>query len=149
MPRPRRSYSPSTGSKPRTESTDCCGRWVRRDLLGQRRRGSLRSTFKHECYYRHSFATKAEVVAAVDNWTRYSNHRRRHSSIGMRSPIDYELSLKAAAQASEPRPPIRGNPKLTEDLVTSVVATGRANLTDAQWMRLVHLLPRLEKTEPI
>jgi putative transposase len=27
---------------------------------------SLWSTFKHEYYYRHVFATKAEVVAAVD-----------------------------------------------------------------------------------
>lgn len=61
---------------------------------------SLWSTFKHECYYRHSFATKSELIAAVDNWMAYYNHRRRHSSIGMRSPIDYELSLKTAAQAS-------------------------------------------------
>ncbi len=61
---------------------------------------SLWSTFKHEYYYRHSFATKVELVAAVDNWMRFYNHRRRHSSIGMRSPIDYELSLKTAAQAS-------------------------------------------------
>ena len=61
---------------------------------------SLWSTFKHECYYRHSFVTKAELVAAIDNWMWFYNHRRRHSSIGMRSPIDHEWSLKAAAQAS-------------------------------------------------
>ncbi|WP_328660740.1 IS3 family transposase [Nocardia salmonicida] len=61
---------------------------------------SLWSTFKHECYYRHSFAAKAALVAAVDNWMVFYNHRRRHSSIGMRSPIDYELPLKTAAQAS-------------------------------------------------
>lgn len=61
---------------------------------------SLWSTFKHECYYRHAYATRAELVAAVDNWIRFYNHRRRHSAIGMRSPIDYEQSLNAAPEAS-------------------------------------------------
>jgi transposase InsO family protein len=37
---------------------------------------SFWSTFKHEYYYRHTFATKAELVAAVDNWiSRYNNDR--------------------------------------------------------------------------
>ncbi|WP_431964958.1 IS3 family transposase [Nocardia sp. bgisy134] len=61
---------------------------------------SLWSTFKHECYYRHAYATKAELVAAVDNWMHFYNHRRRHSAIGMRSPIDYEQSLKTTPEAS-------------------------------------------------
>jgi transposase len=34
----------------------------------------------------------------------------------------------------------------TGDLVTSVAATGRADLTDAQWARLVPMLPRPKKT---
>ncbi|WP_373560078.1 integrase core domain-containing protein [Rhodococcus sp. ACPA1] len=46
---------------------------------------SLWSTFKHEYYYRHTFATKAELVAAVDKWMNFYNSRRRHSSIGMLS----------------------------------------------------------------
>jgi putative transposase len=61
---------------------------------------SLWSSFKHECYYRHAFATKLELIAAVDNWMRFYNHRRRHSAVGMLSPIDYEQTLKASTEAS-------------------------------------------------
>ena len=61
---------------------------------------SLWSTFKHEYYYRHVFATKAELIAAVDNWMYFYNHERGHSAIGMRSPINYEYTLKATPEAS-------------------------------------------------
>ena len=61
---------------------------------------SLWSTFKHEYYYRHVFATKAELVAAVDKWMHFYNNQRRHSVIGMLSPIAYEQSLNAAPQAA-------------------------------------------------
>jgi transposase InsO family protein len=58
---------------------------------------SFWSTFKHEEYYRHVYATKAELVSAVDNWIRFYNTVRRHSAIGMRSPDEYEKSLQAVA----------------------------------------------------
>ncbi|MFI9536812.1 IS3 family transposase [Nocardia fusca] len=61
---------------------------------------SLWSTFKHEHYYRHAYATKAELVAAVDKWMNWYNTQRRHSAIGMISPIAYEQSLSAAATAA-------------------------------------------------
>ena len=61
---------------------------------------SLWSTFKHEHYYRHPFATKPELVAAVDKWMHFYNTQRRHSVIGMLSPIAYEQSLDAATQAA-------------------------------------------------
>jgi putative transposase len=61
---------------------------------------SFWSTFKHEYYYRHTFATKAELVAAVDNWIDRYNNRRRHSAIGMLSPVCYEQSLTGAAKAA-------------------------------------------------
>ncbi len=61
---------------------------------------SLWSTFKHEFYYRHAIATKAELIAAVDNWMFFYNHERRHSSIGMRSPITYERTLSVTLEAS-------------------------------------------------
>lgn len=50
-------------------------------------------------YYRYVFATKTELVAAVDKWTNFYNGRRRHSAIGMLSLIAYEQSLDAATQA--------------------------------------------------
>ena len=56
--------------------------------------------FKHECFYRHAFATKLKLIAAVDNWMRFYNHSRRHSAIGMLSPIDYEQTIKASLEAS-------------------------------------------------
>lgn len=61
---------------------------------------SLWSTFKHEYYYRHVFATKAELVAAVDAWVHRYNARRRHSSIGQVSPIRFELASSMAASAA-------------------------------------------------
>ncbi|HKS47136.1 MAG TPA: IS3 family transposase [Amycolatopsis sp.] len=61
---------------------------------------SFWSTFKHEYYYRHTFATKAELVAAVDKWIGRYNNQRRHSAIGMLSPVCYEQSLTGAAKAA-------------------------------------------------
>lgn len=49
---------------------------------------SLWSNFRHEYYYRHTFATKAELVKAVNEWVRFYNHRRRHSSVGDLSPLN-------------------------------------------------------------
>jgi putative transposase len=61
---------------------------------------SLWSMFKDEYYYRQVFATKSELVAAVDKWMHFYNNQRRHSVVGMLSPIAYEHSLNAAAQAA-------------------------------------------------
>ena len=61
---------------------------------------SLWSTFKHEYYYRHAFAYATELVAAVDNWMNLYNTRRRHSTIGMLSPTNYEQSLTAPIMAA-------------------------------------------------
>jgi transposase InsO family protein len=61
---------------------------------------SFWSTFKHEYYYRHTFATKTELVAAVDKWIRWYNNSRRHSAVEMLSPIRYEQSLTGTAKAA-------------------------------------------------
>lgn len=61
---------------------------------------SLWSTFKHEYYYRHTFVSEAELIVAVDKWMTFYSNQRRHSVIGMLSPIAYEQSLNAAPQAA-------------------------------------------------
>ena len=61
---------------------------------------SLWSTFKHEYYYRHTFASKAELIAAVDRWVHRYNNDRRHSAIGQMSPVNYEVSSAAANNAA-------------------------------------------------
>ena len=61
---------------------------------------SFWSTFKHEYYYRHAFATRAELYLAIDTWMVYYNSRRRHSSVGQVSPIAFENSVEVQAMAA-------------------------------------------------
>ncbi|MBH5144749.1 hypothetical protein I3517_19300 [Rhodococcus erythropolis] len=46
------------------------------------------------------FVHAAELVAAVDYWMNFYNTRRRHSTIGILSPTDYEQSLTATSMAA-------------------------------------------------
>ncbi|MGH3193935.1 MAG: integrase core domain-containing protein [Streptosporangiaceae bacterium] len=39
------------------------------------------------------FATRTEARAAIAAWIEDYNHIRRHSALGMKSPVDYERSL--------------------------------------------------------
>lgn len=59
------------------------------------------STPKAEFYNRRGWHTKVEARLAVGAWIedRY-NRRRRHSSIGMQSPVRYEQSLTQTATAA-------------------------------------------------
>lgn len=61
---------------------------------------SLWSTVKHEYYKRHAFTTYANLTAGLDNYLRYYNHGRRHSSLGMISPIDFEITARINQQSS-------------------------------------------------
>ena len=45
------------------------------------------------------FATKAQARAKVAAWIEDYNTTRRHSSLGMRSPIVYERALAAGKAA--------------------------------------------------
>lgn len=59
------------------------------------------STLKTEYYNRHHWATRAQAKRAVGAWIedRY-NRRRRHSSIGMISPVRFEEEHPQTAQAA-------------------------------------------------
>ena len=54
---------------------------------------SWHSTLEFELRSLRSFATRAAARAAVAAWIEDYNHVRRHSALGMRSPVDYERSL--------------------------------------------------------
>ncbi|MBK4147267.1 transposase [Corynebacterium macginleyi] len=55
---------------------------------------SFWSTLKTEFYDRKRWATRAAARQAVAYWIEVVyNRRRRHSSIGMVSPVDFEAQL--------------------------------------------------------
>ena len=54
---------------------------------------SWHSTLEFELRSLHSFATQAAARTAVAAWIEDYNHVRRHSALGMRSPVDYERLL--------------------------------------------------------
>ncbi len=61
---------------------------------------SLWSTAKHEFYKRHAFATYANLTAGFDNWFDFYNNDRRHSALGMVSPIDFEIAERTSQKMS-------------------------------------------------
>lgn len=86
---------------------DVCSRFELRQSVG--RTGvcwdnacseSFWSVFKHEYYYRHTFVTKEELYCAINRWMIYYNSRRRHSSNGQCSPINYEAGLDTGQLAA-------------------------------------------------
>ena len=54
---------------------------------------SWHSTLESELRRIGQFATKAAARAGVAAWVEDYNHVRRHSALGMRSPVDYERGL--------------------------------------------------------
>ena len=61
---------------------------------------SWHSTLEFELRRLERFATKAAARTAVVTWIEDYNRQRRHSALGMRSPIDYE---HASTAGPEPR----------------------------------------------
>ena len=60
---------------------------------------SWHSTLEWELRRVEHFATKAQARAKVAAWIEDYNTTRRHSSLGMRSPIKYEQALTAREAA--------------------------------------------------
>ena len=56
---------------------------------------SWHSTVEFELRQLEHFTTKAQARRRVAAWIEEYNHDRRHSALGRRSPIDYELALHA------------------------------------------------------
>ena len=50
------------------------------------------STVEFELRMLEHFTTKTQARTRVAAWIEDYNHDRRHSALGMRSPIDYELT---------------------------------------------------------
>lgn len=59
---------------------------------------SFFSTLEHELLSRHQFKTREEARRTTVKWVvDFYNRRRRHSSCGMQSPIDYETTAATRA----------------------------------------------------
>ena len=58
---------------------------------------SWHSTLTFELRGLERFATKAAARTRVAAWIDEYNRDRKHTSVGMRSPIDYEHALREAA----------------------------------------------------
>ena len=59
---------------------------------------SFFSSLEHEVLSRHHFTTREEARKVVVEWAYgFYNSRRRHSSCGMKSPMDYETAAGQAA----------------------------------------------------
>lgn len=59
---------------------------------------SFFSTLEHEVLSRHHFRTRDEAQQTIVTWiVEFYNCRRRHSSCGMQSPIDYETTAAERA----------------------------------------------------
>jgi putative transposase len=61
---------------------------------------SWHSTLEFELRAVEEFATKAEARARIAAWIDEYNRSRRHSALGMLSPIDYELAQRHATEAA-------------------------------------------------
>jgi putative transposase len=60
---------------------------------------SWHSTLEFELRALEHFTTKAQARARIPAWIDHYSHHRRHSALGMMSPVDYEKTLQAGKAA--------------------------------------------------
>jgi putative transposase len=66
---------------------------------------SLNGLYKTECIYRQdSWADALEVELATSSWVAWYNSRRLHSSLGYRTPIEYENAFYTGELAIDDQP---------------------------------------------
>ncbi len=59
------------------------------------------SSLKSEFYDRRTWPTRAGAITAVGDWIeRVYNRRRRHSALGMLTPLQFEKLARQTAQAA-------------------------------------------------
>jgi hypothetical protein len=95
---------------------DCCKSKRRGDRTsGAGVHAARRETSKDEYAYRHTCATKAELIAAGDNWMRFYNNERRHSALRRLSSIGYEKTLEAVTERKFSVSTLSGEPQWSSD----------------------------------
>ena len=64
---------------------------------------SFFATLKTECVYTRRFATRAEARETIFEFIEvFYNRRRRHSTIGYVSPIDFEMMFNQETSSEKP-----------------------------------------------
>jgi putative transposase len=71
---------------------------------------SWHSTLTFELLDLEPFATKVQARRAVAAWIDEYNQDRKHSALGMRTPVAFELAVPAVASLSPSSPPSRPSP---------------------------------------
>jgi hypothetical protein len=71
---------------------------------------SWHSTLTFELLDLEPFATKAQARRAVAAWIDEYNQDRKHSALGMRTPVAFELAVPALASLSPSSPTSRPSP---------------------------------------
>ncbi len=54
-------------------------------------------SFKEECAWQHIFKTLKEAEEVIERWIEFYNTKRRHSSLGYMTPLEYHQSLRKLA----------------------------------------------------
>lgn len=55
---------------------------------------SFFKTIKHECLYRYKFKSFSQLYLCIDDYIKWYNTKRLHSSLGYISPLEMEIKLK-------------------------------------------------------